>query len=241
MSSKGTLNIVQLYPKHMNIYGDYGNTLAVQRRLEAHGYTAEISNYDPGDPFPTDIDILLGGGGQDSGQSKIHQDLLAHKQNFVDLVEKDTPILIICGLYQLFGHHFLTNDGDKMEGLGILDIETNADKVRRIGNIVVHSDEFGEIIGYENHSGQTFLGPDTKPLGTTKLGQGNNGEDKTEGARYKNIVASYLHGSLLPKNPKIVDFLIQKAAENKFGVFEPETIDETLIQKARKTAISRPR
>ncbi|MFT4246269.1 MAG: glutamine amidotransferase [Micrococcaceae bacterium] len=239
--NKGTLNIVQIYPKHMNIYGDYGNTLAVQRRAEAHGYKVNISDYNVGDTFPKDADIILGGGGQDSGQSKIYEDLLSHVDDFKNLVNNDTPILVICGLYQLFGNYFRTNTGEKLEGIGILDAETNADATRRIGNIVVNSKEFGDIVGYENHSGQTFLGKNVKPLGTTKPGEGNNGEDKTEGARYKNVIASYLHGSILPKNPKITDFLIEKAAINKFGKFEPAKLDDSIVEKARKTAISRPR
>lgn len=235
------LTVLQLYPRDMNIYGDWGNALVLKRRLEWHGYTPKLLEYNPGDVFPTEIDIIVGGGGQDSGQDTVQQDLLAIGTRLHDLADDDTPMLMICGLYQLFGKFFKTQDGHTIEGIGMLDIETHAGPERLIGNIVTKSELFDEIVGYENHSGQTFLGKDVQPLGKVIKGAGNNGQDDTEGARYHNVLASYLHGSLLPKNPAIADFLIEQAAIKKYGDFAPTVIEDRFAALAREVALKRPR
>lgn len=235
------ITILQLYPRDMNIYGDWGNTLVLKRRLEWHGYTPRLLEYNPGDAFPEDVDIIVGGGGQDSGQDIIQEDLLKISTRLHELAHKDVPMLMICGLYQLFGRFFKTQDGHIIEGIGLLDIETHAGSERLIGNVVIKSDEFGDIIGYENHSGQTFLGHGVKPLGHVIKGAGNNGQDATEGVRYLNIVASYMHGSLLPKNPSLADFLIEKAVNKKYGEFLPTVIDDRFAELARTVALKRPR
>lgn len=239
--SQKTLRILQLYPRDMNIYGDSGNTLVLSQRAKWHGYTPELLSYNPGDTFPEDVDIIIGGGGQDSGQDKIQADLLSIKETLHSLADNGTPMLVICGLYQLFGSFFKTTDGHTIDGIGIFDIETHAGPERLIGNITTHSEQFGEIIGYENHSGQTFLGSHAKPLATIIKGAGNNGQDNTEGAIVKNVIGSYLHGSLLPKNPVIADFLIEKAASRKFGDFTPTVIDDRFAKLAREHALKRPR
>lgn len=225
----------------MNIYGDNGNALVLQQRAKWHGYDVKLLSYNPGDTFPNDIDIIIGGGGQDSGQDKIQADLLSIKPKLHALADDDVPMLLICGLYQLFGRFFKTQDGHVIEGISLLDIETHAGLERLIGNITTHSEQFGDIIGYENHSGQTFLGSNVAPLGVVRRGAGNNGQDDTEGARYKNIIGSYLHGSLLPKNPAIADFLIETAATKKFGDFTPTVIDDRFAKLAREHALKRPR
>jgi hypothetical protein len=150
-------------------------------------------------------------------------------------------MLMICGLYQLFGKFFKTASGEIIQGIGLLDIETYGKSERLIGNIITFSDEFGEIIGYENHSGQTYLGEGVKPLGRVRLGAGNNIEDDTEGAIYKNVIGSYLHGSLLPKNPNIADFLIEKAVTRKYGAFYSEPVGDCYVDLARRVASKRPR
>ena len=150
-------------------------------------------------------------------------------------------MLVICGLYQLFGKFFKTQDGHSIEGIGLLNIETIAGPERLIGNIVTRSDMFGDIVGYENHSGQTFLGEGVKPLGTVIRGAGNNGKDETEGARYRNVIGSYMHGSLLPKNPAIADWLIEQAAIKQFGNFTPTVVDDRFATLAREHAVKRPR
>lgn len=236
-----SLKIVQLYPRDMNIYGDWGNTLSLSRRARAHGFEVEIIDYNPGDTFPSDTDIIVGGGGQDSGQGIIQEDLLALGPQLTQLAEDGTPMLLICGLYQLFGKEFRTIGGETLRGIGIFDAVTVGGEERLIGNIVQESDEFGTIIGYENHSGLTTLGGSTKPLATVTKGQGNNTQDGTEGARVHNVIGTYLHGSLLPKNPRISDFLIEQAALKKYGEFSPAEIDDSLVEKARASAAERPR
>lgn len=235
------INILHLYSNDMNIYGDLGNVLTVKKRIEWHGYKANVVNYNPGDKLPSDIDIIIGGGGQDSGQSKIQDDLMTIGPKLKELADKHTPMLVICGLYQLFGKYFKTADGKIINGIGIFDIKTLAKSERLIGNIIVRSEQFGDIVGYENHSGQTFLGHQVCALGRVRLGAGNNTKDISEGSRYKNVIGSYLHGSLLPKNPKIADFLIEKAIINKFGRFEKNNIDDKYVELARKAAMKRPR
>lgn len=239
--SKQSITILQLYPRDMNIYGDYGNVLVLKRRLEWYGYDANLLTYNPGDTFPDDVDIIVGGGGQDSGQDKIQTDLLSIAPRLKQLADDDVPMLMICGLYQLFGKFFKTASGEVIPGIGLFDIETFGKSERLIGNIVTVSDEFGDIIGYENHSGQTFLGKNVAPLGYVRLGAGNNMNDATEGARYKNVIGSYMHGSLLPKNPAIADFLIEKAVTKKYGDFSTDIIDDQFATQARDVASSRPR
>jgi CobQ-like glutamine amidotransferase family enzyme len=235
------ITLLQLYPRDMNIYGDWGNALTLKRRLEWHGYKVTLIDYNPGDTFPQDIDLIVGGGGQDSGQDKIQKDLLSISKQLHTLADNDVPMLMICGLYQMFGKFFKTQDGHIIEGIGLLDIETHAGPERLTGNVITNSTEFGDIIGYENHSGQTFLGKTATPLGKVIKGAGNNGQDETEGVRYKNVIASYLHGSLLPKNPNIADFLIEKAAVRKYGEFIPTVINDQFAFLARTAAAKRPR
>jgi CobQ-like glutamine amidotransferase family enzyme len=239
--SEKQITILQLYPQDMNIYGDWGNTLVLKRRLQWHGYTPNVIEYNPGDNFPEDVDIVVGGGGQDSGQDIIQTDLLSIGSRLRELAEADVPMLMICGLFQLFGKFFKTQDGHIIEGINLLDIETHAGPERLIGNIVTKSTDFGDIVGYENHSGQTYLGKDVQPLGRVFKGAGNNGQDETEGACYRNVIASYLHGSLLPKNPAIADFLIEKAVTKKYGDFVPTVVDDRFAELAREVALKRPR
>jgi CobQ-like glutamine amidotransferase family enzyme len=235
------LNILHLYPNDMNIYGDEGNLLVLKRRAEWYGYEPHIIRYNQGDDFPKDIDIVLGGGGQDSGQEKIHADLMKIGPALKKLADNGVPMLMVCGLYQLFGHYFETSKNHRMGGLGILDVTTLGLSERLIGNIITDSADFGAIIGYENHSGQTFLGTTATPLATVRVGAGNNAKGETEGARYKNVIGTYLHGSLLPKNPLIADFLLRTAAIKKFGDFSNDVIDDSFAEKARLAAAKRPR
>ncbi len=237
--NKKSISVLQLYPNEMNIYGDWGNVLALARRLQWHGYDSEILEYLPGQDFPKDTDIIVGGGGQDSGQLKVQEDLHKISSSLHKLADDNTPMLMVCGLYQLFGRFFKTSE-QTIKGIEIFKAETHAGPKRLIGNVVVET-ELGEIIGYENHSGLTALDVGQPALGTVKKGDGNNGKDKTEGAIYKNVYGTYLHGSLLPKNPHLADKLIEAAAIKKYGEFEPGVIDDSFAQKARAVAKKRPR
>lgn len=239
--NKQPITILQLYPKDMNIYGDHGNVLVLKRRLEWYGYEPRIIEYNVGDTLPKDVDIIIGGGGQDSGQEKIHADLLKIGPQLKAWAEAGVPMLMVCGLYQLFGNFFKTLDEKKLEGIGILDVETHGTTERLIGNIVTNNEAFGDIIGYENHSGQTFLGENVEPFAKVIKGAGNNATDGHEGARYKNVIGTYLHGSILPKNPNVADFLIRTAVENKGLEFSTDLIDDLLADLARDIARERPR
>ena len=235
------ITILNLYSNDMNIYGDSGNVLCIKRRLQWYGYEPRVIEYNQGDNFPEDVDIIIGGGGQDSGQEKIKADLIKIGPKLKKLADDNVSMLMICGLYQLFGKFFKTSDGEIIEGIGLLDIETFGKSERLIGNIVTHSEQFGDIIGYENHSGQTFLGHQVQAFGRVRIGAGNNTSDISEGARYKNVIGSYMHGSMLPKNPAVADYLIEQAVMRKYGQFKVKGLDNTYTEMARKIAAKRPR
>lgn len=251
--SRKELNIVQLYPNEMNIYGDFGNVQIVKHRAELFGYDAKVMTYEPGvnRTILERADIILGGGGQDSGQRKILADLARSKQILLNLAQDNMPMLMICGLYQLFGHYFQTKDGDKLAGIGLFDMATVAGDERLIGNIVIANADLGQLVGYENHSGLTQLGDDQTPLGRVVSGAGNDGRSGYEGAVKNNVYGSYLHGPILSKNPKLADKLIGLAVARKYGdtqlVPVNDIADKQLHQlaiwteQARTVAIERPR
>jgi CobQ-like glutamine amidotransferase family enzyme len=234
------VRVVQLYARDMNVYGDWGNVLTLARRLEWRGHRVTVTQYNPGDPFPDDADLLVGGGGQDSGQERIHADLRAHGPRLAELAERDTPMLMICGMYQLFGRFFRTGEGRVIEGLGLLDLETHAGPRRLIGNVVAHRPDLGDVVGYENHSGQTFLGDGVRPFATVVRGAGNNGRDGTEGAVHRNVIGSYLHGPLLPKNPAVADLLIERAVHRDLEPLAATAVDR-FAALSRRVAMRRPR
>lgn len=243
------VDVVSLYPRDMNIYGDTGNVLVVAKRLWLYGYQPVVHYVNQGDAWPEHVDIILGGGGQDSGQKKIQDDLMVRAPQLRQMADEGVPMLVICGLYQLFGNFFRTIDGDEIPGIGIFDAETLGKTARLIGNLVANSD-YGTLVGYENHSGQTFLHGQTKALGHVTSGEGNNAEDETEGAQKNNVIGTYMHGSVLPKNPKLADFLVMKAVEHRYGSFtnladqamqeELNRLDECAL-KASQVAQHRPR
>lgn len=246
-AARGRLRLLQLYPRDMNIYGDWGNALVLARRAQWVGYDVDLLSYDPGDELPEDVDLLVGGGGQDSGQERIKEDLTARGPLLRAWAADGVPMLLICGLYQLFGRRFITGTGEQIPGISVFDAETVAGSGRLIGNITLESKDFGRIVGYENHSGLTTLGPEARPFGRVTMGDGNNGRDRTEGARVHNIIGTYLHGSLLPKNPAVADWLLARAVERAGGTWESERpggLDERAdawAERARRVAASRPR
>lgn len=237
------IDIVQLYPRDMNIYGDWGNTLTIVRRLQWMGFVPRVHDVEVGGPAPRRADIVLGGGGQDSGQAKVYRDLLERRAWLQALVEIGTPMLLVCGMYQLFGRSFDTIGGQQLTGIGVLDVHTRGESDRLVGNVIVDSDQFGELIGFENHSGQSFLGEGVQPLGMVRRGHGagNNGQDGTEGARVANVVGTYLHGPVLPKNPRLADYLIGAALANRYGLMRVPEVDEPYTEQTRAVAVTRPR
>ena len=234
------LKILHLYPKEMNLYGDRGNILTLKKRAKWRGIEVEVISYEPGDKIPSDINLIFGGGGQDSNQLVIEKDLQKIAPTLKSFIEKNIPVLVVCGIYQLFGNFFETADGIRIEGIEIFDLTTKAGPKRLIGNIVINSPDFGEIVGYENHSGLTELGEGTAAFGNVVVGNGNNGKDQTEGARYKNCIGAYLHGPILPKNPILADFLIEKALEASTGkVVKLQKLDDSVENRAHASAIAR--
>lgn len=234
-----SLKIVHLYAQEMNIYGDNGNVLVLQKRLQWRGIDVKVERIGVGDKIPTDSAIILGGGGQDAGQSIIANDLQQKKQTLLQMHKDGVVMLMICGMYQLFGHYFKTQKNQKINGIGILDAYTEAGSKRIIGNVTVSS-EWGDLIGYENHSGQTYLNS-SKALGTTKPDYGNNLQDSTEGANSINVFGSYLHGPLLAKSPIFADELLSRALRQKGISQKLSKLDDVYAEQSRMVAKKRPR
>lgn len=234
------INIVHLYPKEMNIYGDNGNILVLKKRLEWRNIAVNIVNCGVGDSIPGDVSIIIGGGGQDAGQSLVAKDLQKKAMTIKSMAKNGVPMLMICGMYQMFGHYFLTHDHNKIPGISVLDIYTVAEKGRLIGN-VASSTRWGDIIGYENHSGRTYIEGKAEPFGDTKIGQGNNGKDKTEGAVFNNVFGTYMHGPILAKSPVFADYLLKLALESNNQNNELLDIDDNLEILAANVAKQRPR
>lgn len=220
---KQSLTISWLYSEYMSTYGDRGNIMCLAKRCQWRGIEVSIQSE------IKNADLIFAGGAQDRQQSLIIGDLLKQKNTLQNMFDNNIPGLFVCGAPQLLGHYYETADRKKLPGLGIFDMVTKSGfgKPRLIGNLVVQTD-LGVIVGFENHSGRTYLGS-VKPFGTVMKGFGNNGEDKTEGARYNNCLATYSHGPLLPKNPHIADWLIAKALEVKYQKVIPlKSLDNTL-------------
>lgn len=242
------LNICHLYPDLLNTYGDRGNILALMQRAKWHGINVNVTNITIGDNFDAQAhDIFFLGGGQDYEQEIIQKDVLEQKGSEIKgAVEESKVFLCICGGYQLMGKYYKTWDGKEIEYLDALDLWTIGGKERLIGNIVFESDTIQEdglplkIVGFENHSGRTYLGNNIKPMGKVLSGNGNNGEDGFEGAVYKNVYCSYSHGSLLPKNPILTDHLLTLALRQKYSDFEElNKLDDNFENLARNTMFRR--
>lgn len=234
------IKIAHLYPIEMNIYGDTGNVLVLEKRLKWRGIEAQIERVGIGDSIPNDVDIIVSGGGQDRGASSVEDDLRRKGQQLKAMSDDGVAMLLICGTYQLFGHRFITNSKEEIKGIGILDVETYGQTERLIGNISISTD-FGDLVGYENHSGLTYLGDGVRPLGKVISGAGNNGQDSTEGACVNNVFGTYLHGPVLPKNPLFADEIIRLAMIRKYGSVNLKDLDDSTEQFAHDVAMRRPR
>jgi CobQ-like glutamine amidotransferase family enzyme len=238
---KQKIIIGHLYPKQMNVYGDMGNVITLRYRLEQRGYEVAYEALNTlAEMKYQKIDILVGGGGQDSNQGLIQNDLQKYAGELKSQCDDGLVTLMICGMYQLFGHRFVLADSTEIAGAGILDLETKAGESRLIGNVVTQS-KFGKLIGFENHSGRTYLGSGLAPLGKVLKGAGNNGEDQFEGAVYKNTFGTYMHGPVLAKNPQFADELLTRALAKK-GISESlNPLDDFIEHQAARFAMKRPR
>ena len=229
------LKIGHLYPDVLNLYGDRGNILCMEKRLQWRGIDVVTTGVPIGEPLKaSDFDLLFIGGGQDFEQEVLLADLAGAKTaELKAAIEDGVPVLAICGGYQMLGAYYKTWDGHQCDFTGALDLYTVGSKERMIGNYAFTCDELGvTVVGFENHSGKTWLGSSIKPMGTVLAGFGNNGEDKTEGARYKNVFATYSHGCLLPKNPALADHILKTALERKYGQIDLPPLDDHLEHSA---------
>lgn len=234
----GPIRIAHLYPDLLNLYGDRGNLITLQKRLAWRGIACEIELVGLQTPYvPERYDLTFIGGGQDYEQSLLHADLIGQKRQAIqEAVHQDRVFLCICGGYQLMGNYYRTHDGKMIECLGIMDLYTEAGSRRLIGDTIYEAPILAEnnyeprLYGFENHSGRTLLGPGVRPLATVVRGYGNNGEDKTEGAIFRNVYCTYSHGSFLPKNPDMADYLIVKAIQRRLPAFDRLPVLENAIE-----------
>ncbi|MDQ6669825.1 MAG: glutamine amidotransferase [Chloroflexota bacterium] len=241
------LRLIHLYPDLMSVYGDRGNVLALARRAEWRGIDLEVREMSLGDRLDPDAaDLIFFGGGQDREQAVVSTDFLAQKGEAVrEAVDDGAALLSVCGGYQLLGRSYTTVDGQQLPGAGLFDVRSLPGPQRHIGNVLVETDLDGQrrtLVGFENHSGRTFLEAGVQPLGRTVVGAGNNGEDRTEGAVYKGAIGCYLHGSLLPRNPWLADYLLSAAVSRRTG--EPahlEPLDDRVEDEAHATIEGRMR
>jgi len=234
------LTIAHLYPEAMNIYGDTGNVIALSRRMQWRGLEARVDRVRVGDPYDfRAADIVVAGGGEDLSQVRVAEDLQQRGQAIRDAVDSGTVFLTVCGTYQLFGHRFVTHDGQEIPGIGVFDLETSGGSKRMIGNIVLET-RWGHLVGFENHGGRTFLADGQESLGKVRKGYGNNDRTGEEGAVTGNAFGTYLHGSLLPKNPDFADELILRAMQRRHGgEVRLQSLDDDLEHRAAAAAAER--
>ena len=239
-----TFTVGWLYPDLMNIYGDRGNILTLLKRAEWRDYDTRLLELGRGTTKKMDeVDVFFFGGGQDREQALVYEDLLEHKQPPLErAVQAGAQILAVCGGYQLLGHYYQTAEGERFPGIGLIDVKTEAGKKRFIGDVVVDTEMADltptTLVGFENHSGRTFLGDKAQPLGRIRLGFGNNGSDGTEGCLQGGVVGTYLHGSLLPKNPHLADHLIRSALRRR-GVVDLSPLDDSVELSAHERILER--
>lgn len=244
------IKLGHLYPDLLDLYGDRGNILVLEARTRWRGLDFEMQNVSLGEQIDFHaLDILFLGGGSDREQNILVADLMGRVEELKAAIEDGLVVLSICGGYQLLGQYYQTAEGQRIPGLGILDLWTVAGANRLIGNVVVNleleelaevnSGSLSTLVGFENHSGRTYLGPGLEPLGKVIHGHGNNGEDQGEGMRYKNVFGTYLHGPLLPKNPHFADVLLKLAMERRGEAGNLTLLDDQLERLAHESVVER--
>ncbi|TGE38201.1 glutamine amidotransferase [Desulfosporosinus fructosivorans] len=253
------MNICHLYPDLLDLYGDRGNILALAARCRWRGIEPVIQHASLGEDLDfMGMDILFLGGGSDREQGLLVQDLMRREKELRSAIENGLVVLSICGGYQMLGRYYQMANGEKIQGLGIIDIWTIAGEKRLIGNVVVELDErvqnvnsgqtvapratglkLKTLVGFENHSGKTYLGEGVMPLGKVLFGHGNNGDDREEGVRYRNVFGTYLHGPLLPKNPHFADLLLTLAILRRESETTLKKLDDSLEELAHEAMLKR--
>lgn len=248
------LTVMNMYFDILNTYGDIGNFTCLCERIKWRNINLNIRECTvdaDNDLNWEDIDIILIGGGSDNNQAIVSSHLLEQRKEMVDFIEDGGVLLAICGSYQMLGNKYTDVDGTDIPCLEIFDIETKSQSDRLIGDIVISNNipdsanvtnngfdfKLDNFVGFENHGGRTYH--DYDPLGYVKTGFGNNGEDEKEGLVYKNLVATYLHGPFLPKNPHIADYMISNALNRKYSINEIEDLDDTIEIDAHNNMLKR--
>ena len=233
------LKIAHLYPELLNLYGDRGNIISLKKRAEWRGIDMDVKEYRLTDKIDFEnIDILFIGGGSDREQLLVCHRLKEIKDDFKNYVENNGVVVAICGGYQLLGKYYKMKN-ETIDGLEILDIHTESGEGRLIGNVVIEANFLDRpIVGFENHGGRTYI-EKHNPLGKVIYGNGNNDDDKVEGVLYKNVIGTYLHGPLFPKNPHLCDYIIKKALQNKYGEVELEELEDSVEFAANDYIVNR--
>lgn len=234
-----SIRVIHLYPELLNLYGDSGNILVLRRRMEWRGITCEVREVHVDErPSFVGADIVFIGGGSDREQKIVCDRLLEEQSQLRSYVEDGGVVLAVCGGYQLLGHSYLMGD-EEVPGLSLVDLYTDRGSPRLVGNIAVRSRIATQpIVGFENHGGRTHLGSSVEPLGEVLVGQGNDGKTGYEGCLYRNVVGTYVHGPLLPKNPGVADWIIARALERQGGV-DLAPLDDTVELEANRVMLDR--
>ena len=232
------LTVYHFMPDKLNLYSDIGNIIALKQRAKLRNIKLNVRNVNETEGVTLDdCDIFFIGGGSDREQSLATKELSKIKEKLKTAIEDGMPGLTICGGYQFLGSKYITPDGTELAGLNILDFYTKSQTYRLTGDIVNENETFGTIVGFEKHGGRTYHNFGT--LGKVVHGFGNNDDDAKEGIHYKNLLGTYLHGPILPKNHEITDYLLEKACERKNIPFEPKQLDNTEEEAAKQVIVDR--
>ena len=232
------LRIAHLYPDLLNLYGDIGNITTIRKRCEWRDIQTQVDSIYGNEKITfTDYDLVFLGGGSDREQLLVRDKLISMKKEISAYVENGGVLVAVCGGYQLLGSYYKL-EKETIQGLEILDIQTEVGDTRLISNVVLENEQFGTIVGFENHGGRTNINNHT-PLGKVLYGNGNNGKDGYEGVVYKNVIATYLHGSLLPKNPVLSDHIIKMMLEQRGLPSELKPLDDSIENEAHKYIVDR--
>jgi lipid II isoglutaminyl synthase (glutamine-hydrolysing) len=241
MTKQLSLRIAHLYAHFLNIYGDRGNIITLSQRARWRDVDVTVDAVGLGEQFDTDkYDLYFIGGGQDKQQITIAEDLFERKDLMHKAVASGAVVLTVCGGYQLLGHYYRPHQGPELRGISLIDAYTVAGDKRMIGNVVVKQPDGSTLVGFENHSGKTYLGPEVEPIGKVIVGNGNNGEDGFEGVAHGTVYGTYLHGSLLPKNPQFADRLITQALKRRHGDVTLKPLNDELELAAHRRALTLP-
>ena len=232
------LRIAHLYPDLLNLYGDIGNITTIRKRCEWRDIQTQVDSIYGNEKITfTDYDLVFLGGGSDREQLLVRDKLISMKKEISAYVENGGVLVAVCGGYQLLGSYYKL-EKETIQGLEILDIQTEVGDTRLISNVVLENEQFGTIVGFENHGGRTNINNHT-PLGKVLYGNGNNGKDGYEGVIYKNVIATYLHGSLLPKNPVLSDHIIKMMLEQRGLPSDLKPLDDSIVENAHKYIVDR--